>query len=356
MGVLRALRLTSQAPSVPSLSPGSRAGIVSPWTSSQLETLPWSDIFDVDLFPVTRAEAMSVPAVAAARSIIINKLASLPLRALRSADLLAEIDQPSWLYRTDTAVSPWHRMAQTLDDLLFYGDSLWVVERGSIGQIIDGARASRDQWQVLPNGTIQLLVGTAWMDAPSDSVVYIPGPFEGLLNIASRTIRGAVALEKAWTNQARTPIPGLIISERDDNGMTQSEAQEWVAAAAAARRSSDGSVIMFMPNALEATVTAGTDPALLIEARNAVKLDVANFTGIPASELEAALPKASLNYETQAGTAQIVEDRMSFWTGPIEARLSMDDVCPRGTRIRFDFAPYPTPTNTPSDTGPVVKD
>lgn len=356
MGVLRALRMTEAPPVVPSLTPASRAGILSPWTSGQLESLPWSDIFDVDLFPVTRAEAMTVPAVAAARSLIVTKLAGVPLRALRGSDLLPDLESPSWLYRTDTAVSPWHRMAQTLDDLLFYGDSLWVVERGSINQIIDAARVTRDQWQITVDGSIQLRVGSTWMDAPAESVVYIPGPFEGLLNVAARTIRGAVELEKAWTNQARTPIPGLIISEKEDTGMTQQEAQEWVAAAAAARRSSDGSVIMFMPNTLEAQVTAGTDPALLIEARNAVKLDVANFTGIPATELEAALPKASLNYETQAGTAQVIADRMAFWTGPIEARLSMDDVVPRGQRIRFDFAPYPTPIATPADTGPVVKD
>ena len=133
MGILTALRLTERAPSLPGITGSDRAGIVSPWSSTQLSSLPWNDIFDLDAFPVSRSEAMSVPAVAAARSIIITKLAGVPLRALRGDELLPADEMPTWLYRTDTGDSTWHRMAQTLDDLLFYGDSLWIVERGANG-------------------------------------------------------------------------------------------------------------------------------------------------------------------------------------------------------------------------------
>lgn len=307
-----------------------------------------------------RAEAMSVPAVAAARAIIINKLAGRPLRALRGETVLEGDAAPTWMYRTDTGVSPWHRMVQTLDDLFFYGDSLWVVERGSDNQITDAQRCYRDQWQVTSSGVIQLFVASptspdgAWIDAPDGSVVYIPAPFEGLLTVASRTIRGATSLEQAWTNQARTPLPAIIIEEREDNGMTTEEATEYVQAVAAARRTADGSVVMFAPYKVNVRVESGTDATLLVEARNAVKLDVANFATIKATELDAALPKASLNYETESGTAEVTEDRMSYWTDPIEARLSMDDVVPRGQRIRFDF--NLTPTQTPADTGAYSED
>ena len=92
----------------------------------------------------------------------------------------------------------------------------------------------------------------------------------------------------------------------------------------------------------------------MIEARNAVKLDIANFMNLPTAMLDAALPKASLNYETQEGRTESFIERLPFWTEPIEARLSMDDVCPRGQRIRFDASPH---SNRPGgQIGPYMED
>jgi len=43
-----------------------------------------------------------------------------------------------------------------------------------------------------------------------------------------------------------------------------------------------------------------------------------------------------------------------MWFEPIEARLSQDDVVPRGQRVRFDRGDIAAPT--PSPTGPTVED
>ena len=115
-----------------------RAGIVSPWAEGQLQEFVWNDIFGTDTVPVTRIEAMSLPSVVVARGLLLGALAGRPLRALRGQELLDP--QPTWLYRTDTDLPPWHRMAHTLDDIIFYGSSLWAVERGSEGQITDCVR------------------------------------------------------------------------------------------------------------------------------------------------------------------------------------------------------------------------
>jgi hypothetical protein len=226
-------------------------------------------------------------------------------------------------------------MAQTIDDLIFYGHSLWVVERGAENQIIDAVRVPFDKWEIDTDG--QILINGIQPDARS--VIYFPGPFEGLLNVAGRTIRGAVDLEASWAGRARTPSPAIVLEEKEDNGMTQEEASAYVKAVAAARRDPDGTV-MFVPYALNARFEGQVSSDLMIEARNAVKLDVANFMNIPTAMLDAALPKASLNYETQEGRTESFIERLPYWTEPIEARLSMDDVCPRGQRIRFDFSPH----------------
>jgi hypothetical protein len=351
MGLLDRFKL----PSYVAMTPASdypanrmaRAGIVSPWAEGQLQEFVWNDIFGTDTVPVTRIEAMSLPSVVVARGLLLGALAGRPLRALRGQELLDP--QPTWLYRTDTDLPPWHRMAHTLDDIIFYGSSLWAVERGSEGQITDAVRVPWDRWEVDPTGDI--LIDDIYPDRKS--VIYFPGPFEGLLNVAGRSIRAAVDLEGSWAGRARTPSPAIVLEEKEDNGMTQAEASAYVKAVAAARRDPDGTV-MYIPYSLNARFEGNTSTDLMIEARNAVKLDIANFLNVPTAMLDAALPKASLNYETQDGRQEAFIERLPYWTEPIEARLSMDDVCPRGQRIRFDVSPN---SNRPGgQTGPYTED
>ena len=327
-----------------------RAGVVSPWAEGQLQQVVWSNIFGQNSETIpTRADAMSLPAVVKGRAVIIERLAARPLRALRGGEPLAE--QPAWLYRTNTPIAPYFRMAHTLDDMIFYGQSLWAFDRGSEGQILDAVRVPYDRWDMNEDYLITI------DDEPVDAreVCYFQGPFEGLLTSAQRTINGAVSIESSWRNRARTPTPSIILAETEDNELSDVEIDSLVAGVAAARREPDGSV-MWVPHGVDARFEEGDNGSsqLLIEARNAVKLDIANFLNLPTSALDAALPKASLNYETQSGTEQITADRMHYWSDPLEARLSLDDVCARGQRIAFDFGT--SPTEPGNQTGPYKED
>jgi len=125
--------------------------------------------------------------------------------------------------------------------------------------------------------------------ADKDQVLYLPGPFEGLLNVAAKSIRAAVDLEASMAGRARTPSPAIVLKEKEDNGMDQAEATKYVKAISQARRDPDGAV-MFVPYSLDVTFEGDTASDLMIEARNAVKLDVANFLNLPSSLLDAALP------------------------------------------------------------------
>lgn len=334
-------------------------GITSPWSSpsDKLESLVLADAVGVTDAPVTRLDALRVPAVAAARGIILSALAPAPLRCLKG-DAIAQ-PSPSWITRSNSLMGPTQRMMHTLDDHLFYGDALWSVTRAADGFPTDMQYAPRSLWRINRDGLIELASSSTrggWRLAdtsPTGEVIYLPAAFEGLLAVARDTIRGALDLEQSWRTQAATPLPGIILQETEDNGMTPAEMREWVAEVAAARRTRDGAV-MGVPATVTVTMAAQASGELLIEGRNAVKLDIAGFTNLNPAMLGAALPKASLNYETQEGTRTEFTERLTFWTSLIEDRLSQDDVVPHGSRVRFDLNPTPDPAAT--STGPTAED
>jgi hypothetical protein len=325
------------------------SGIVSPWSEGELNKFVWSDIYGLEVAKVTRKEALSVPAVAASRHRIVQ-LADRPLLAMRGAENITS--NHAWLYRTDTAVTPWMRLAATFDDWIFYGESLWVLERGTKAEgmayapIKDAIHVPFDRWEVTPAG--EILVDKKPVAA--ESVLYFPGPFEGLLNVAPEAIRAAKALERAWASRVRNPTPTVILEERNEGDVTSKQAGKYVTAVAKALRDPDGAVF-FVPSTINLRLEASAGIDVLEGARNAVRIDIANFLNLNASALDGAKPQSSLTYETQQTETQELQDRLAFWTSPLEHRLSMDDVVPRGTRVRFDFA-----TTTPAQTGTPTED
>lgn len=315
------------------------SGIASPWSDSQLSGLIWADIFGEEHRPVTRADALRVPAIAAARNRVIEKLAGRPLVDYTTTGRTPT--QPLWIERTDSAlaISPWHRMAGTLDDLIFYGWSLWAVQRSADGTVTQALHIPFERWSVEMDGTI-LFDGE---EAPTDQVILIPGPHEGILNCATDTIRAGLDLERAWRSRARNPAPNIILEEREDNGMTLEEAKPYVEGVAKARRNPDGAV-MFVPYKINARIEGNSGESFLESARNAIRIDVAAYFDLTAQSIEASKTESTLTYETTATAEQQATDRMAFWSEPIEHRLSLDDVVPRGHRVRFNFHASDNPT------------
>lgn len=300
---------------------------------------------------MTRGEALSLPAVSKALAILQALIADKPLRAYKG-DALAPV-QPAWLQRTDGDVSPWLRMASTLDDLIFYGWSLWAVERGAAGQITAAVRVPFERWQFDAEGRVLVTTGNGKPQAvDARSVVLIPGPNEGLLGHASRSLRGAAAIERAWVDRARNPIPQIDLHLTEESGMDAAEAQSLVKAWDTARQTG---ATAFTPHNIDARALGQLSPDLFTEGRNNSRLDVANFFNLPASLLDGSVSAASLTYSTQEGDRNEVFDYcLPYWVGAIEGRLSQDDVVPAGQRVRFDFS---TLLNLPqSPTGAEVQD
>lgn len=347
MGIRNALKLIEGGQQLAQRGSTNSTGIVSPWGGGQLNQVVWSDIFGTETQFISRVEAMTIPAVSKARQILVSTIARFPLVALDAND---EPVEHAWLQATDGEVSPWHRLAYTIDDLIFFGWSLWGVERDANGDIVKADRCPIERWQIDAENVVRIDGEVA----EADSVILIPGPFEGLLRVGSRTLRGGAKLEASWVGKATNPIPAIELHATTDDPLELDEVQALVQAWADARSDVNGA-IAFTPHNVTAIAHGSAEPSLLIEGRNFLRIDVGAFLGIPAALMDASLSTASLTYSTQEGHRNEFADfTLPYWLEPIQQRLSLDDVVPSGERIRFDLSDLYT--TTPSPTSPPAED
>jgi hypothetical protein len=348
VGIGQALRLVRATEDA---RPASRPDAVrSPWTVGGLSTVVWSDLFGADAsLPVMRADAIALPPVARARDILTATLARCPLDAYRDDVKLTGTDAPTWTYRTDGRVSPYHRMLWTVDDLLFTGWSLWARANDSDGFMVDAERVPVEDWDFTADGTIT--VHGAEVNAAD--VVLIPGPHEGILERNGRAIRAAGALDRAYLSTARNPTPDLELHQTGGIQLDREEIttllNDWRTA-----RQADGGSVAYTPETIEARVHGKSAETLLIDGRNAAAVDMARICDVPAALVDATNAGASLTYETTAGrNLEFLDYGVELYLAPIEARLSMDDVVPRGQRIAFDRSPL---TSLTTITAPARQD
>lgn len=299
---------------------------------------------------------MSIPGVARGRGILLSLIADKPLIDYRGSDRLEP--QPAWLYRSPGIQGPWRRMAETLDDLIFYPWSLWGTKRGSAPSgsayrpILEAWHIPYDDWDVDEAGRICTLDEDGqFVPADEDDVLLIPGPSEGLLSMATRALQGAVELEKAWVTRAKNPIPMIELHETIESGIEPDEAQDVVDEWAKARASENGG-IAYTPNSIEARALGQYSADFFIQGRNSSRLDIAAFMQIPGSLLDASTATASLTYVTKDGDASSLDTMtVPYWCRPIEDRLSQDDVVPIGQIVRFGWAQAYTEPPGPIRTG-----
>jgi len=331
----------------------SPASLRSPYISeeSTLSQLILGDVFGADIadaLPLDRSTAITIPAVSKARNLLVSTISQFPLVALKGDTRVA--DQPAWLYRTNNNVSPYERMCWTVDDLIFYGVSLWWTTRGSEGQITNAEWVPPREWEIT-NGHIMV------DEQPVDDldVILFNAPFEGLLNVGTRTLRGARDVELAWTARIKNPINITELRVTDDTNLDQDEVDKWEAAWLAKHQAGKPSFGVTPPGTELVTHGAENgDASMFLESRNAVRTDVGSFLNVRASMLDGTSSIDSLTYTTKEGERNsFYEFDLPFWVNPIESALSQDKCVPRGTRVRFDkyelYAPTPTPTGAPTE-------
>lgn len=309
--------------------------LASPWQSAHphhLDSIVYNDIFGkAGRRHVSRNEAVQIPALSRARLLITSTIPRLPLKAT-----YVETGEPAvvpyWLTHSRGTVTPYHRMLWTIDDLFFYGWSLWSLDRDDTGRIEAAARVPYDRWQFDDNGEITIDDKPVW----DDDVMLIPGVNEGILSYGASTLAEAIHLANAVQKAAETPSAHTELHQTNDAPMTEDEVRALINSWAAARRGENGGVA-FTSAGIEVREHGAPSEHLLINARNAVSVDVARHAGIPASMVDAYLSGSSISYaNTSARMAELITFGLSPLMAAVTSRLSQDDITPVGVSIEYD--------------------
>lgn len=304
---------------------------------------PFGFTWTPDNLPVTRAMAMSVPAIARARNIMCGTVGMLPIerysavtgKHLSSIPLYYQPDQSSPRSTTYTWLA---------DSIFFYGIGYAQV----LEAYAEDNRPSRMRWidplRVTPvystNNTMVLgyqLDGIRVPDTGVGSLIQFTGTDEGLLNRAGRTITTAIELENAALRAAREPLPTSILSSTGMD-LTPEKRIETLTAWREARRLR---ATAYLPSGLKLD-TVGFDPKSqqLVEARAFITQEIARAVSLPAWYLNA--ETASMTYSnTEQERRTLIDFSVTpMLLKPIEDRLSMLDVAPRGVQVRFDLEEF----------------
>lgn len=345
---------TTPAPARPPVS------ITSPW-SPQDTLLTWAVDDALAAFtksenlPMTREVALRIPGVKRAHGIICTQLAEIPLFEMDGETPTEE--QPRWLYTSDSGVAPYHRMFGVASDLFF---NAWAC-LGFTADMTDCLHIPFGLWEIdAETGT--LTADTERVPAEYTAhLVAIPLGFgeNGLLVDGIDTVRQARAIEDAYRKRLDNPIPLTTLTLDADrwDGATPKERSELLETWNRQRRESSTAM---KPSWISVDTPGQTAVDLFETGRNGVRIDIANHTALPASILDGVRQGGGgggteMRYQGVSNGGE----RSDLWEFglakrmllAVEARLSLDDVCPPGLSIRGNRAhviTVPEPATTPT--------
>jgi HK97 family phage portal protein len=333
MGLLGAFSLTSEIKAA------------TPTITAAVNVLPSQNFAPMFMSPyTTRQEAMEVPSVARARSIICGTAASLPLRAFNKING-AQIDGRTILTQPDPALPTAVMMSWTFDDLVFHDVAYWQVlelsaedNRPTRARRIDPMRISYNTEgynNVIINGFF--LDGQQLPMAGVGSLIVFYGlGTGGILTRAGRTIKTALDLEKAVSRMAEEPAPAMYIK---NSGVDLPAAQvssllaNWKAA-----RSQRSTAYLSGNLEVESFGFDATQMELSANRMNTAT-EIARLMNIPAWYLNAESTSSTYSNTLQERRSLIDLSLMPFLIA-VEQRLSMDDITPSTQKVRFEIEEY----------------
>lgn len=340
--------------------PAPPLSILSPW-SPQDSIVTWAiddalgGLLDSSAVPITRETALRVPGVKRGHGLTCSMLADIPFFEMDGDERTTE--QPKWLTNSASGVSPYHRMFGAASDWFFNG---WACF---------GFTEDKDDCLHIPYGMWKMDPETGVIFVESDRVdekykahlVAVPLGFgeNGLLVDGVDTIRQARNVEAAYQQRLDNPIPLTVLTMDADrwDGSTPEERanlrDEW-------NEGRKKNATAMKPTWLQVDMPGQVQTDLYETGRNAVRLDIANHIGLPASILEGVRQGGGGGgTEIRYSGVQNGGSRSELWDFGLakrmlrafEARMSLDDICPPGLSIRGDlsnFQAIPAPNTTPT--------
>ena len=294
-------------------------------------------------FGINRGDAMMVPEVARARNIICGTIGELGMHSYNELTG-AKIEGRPLLKQPDPALPRVVTMCWTVEDILFKGHAFWLVlevspedGRPIACRRIDPTRVTFTtdlQTDEILNGFY--LDGNLCPGSGVGSLIMFSGMDEGLLNRGGRTIRTALELEMAVSRMAAEPNPTMVIKNTGVDlppEQVSSLLAQWKLA-----RSQRATAYLSGP--LDVT-TFGYDAGQmqLAESRLNTAAAIARLCNIPAWYINAESASATYSNVSQERRS-LVDFSLKIYMACISERLSMNDITPRGSVVKFDLDDY----------------
>lgn len=280
----------------------------------------------------TALDAYKVPSINKGMSLLTSMAGGCEFEAVDPGD-----EAPEWLNRTDGNITAGMRLAALVSDLILHREAVWLTLRDTLDGPITGAiHLPRDLWELNPAGDVVI---RGMVDpAPRGTVLYFQSfrPI-GLLVAAADSIEHYHDLARTVRTRAKNPVHLLDLHLTEDWEGTDEELKKVQDNWSEARRA-DGGAVAITPPGIEANPVNGSaiDGGMLTEARNAVRLDAANFLNLPAALLEGNSGTSGTYENTLQTKDELVSLSLAEWTAPIEQRLSQADALGFPVRLNTD--------------------
>jgi hypothetical protein len=297
-----------------------------------------------------RDRAMQVGTINRSRDLIASVLGSTPLCMYRRRwdDVEKKlVDEPiaprSWLHQPDPQLSYSAFMCWVLDDLMFFGRCfLWVSSRTSDGMPASFTRLPAAMVNTLDMSGPVFAFGKSneiyfqGAQLPTEDVIQIIGGNQGILYQSEQIIATSLALEQARLRNASSALPAGVLRTTGEP-LSSQELSDLAQSFELARKSNQiaaiNQFVEWQPTDVDAS------KMMLNEAAEYQSKEAARMCNIPFFLNGNSI--GSYSYQSNQGARMdlLVFAARSYMLA-IEQTLSMNNVLPQGTIVKFDVETY----------------
>lgn len=290
--------------------------------------------------PISRSSAMSIPAAAACRNLIVNSVAQTPL-ALYRKSTGEELGNPAWIEQPSISQTRVVTLSLLVDSLLWYGVGYLEITE----QYADDGRPSRFQFVDFGRVSFNTNYNTTeinkyyvdGIERPMSglgSLVTFQMTNEGVLNYGSEVLNQVLAIERAASIAASTPMSSGVIKNTGadlDPKEVQELLNEWRTARQTRSTAYLTSTLEYQP-----TNFSNRDQQMIESQANGAT-QVSRLFGVPAYYLSAD-QNSSMTYSNLDDQNKFfVQHTLQPFYSAIEERFSMNDITPNGNIVKFDL-------------------
>lgn len=296
------------------------------------------------IWPLTRDGVWQVPAVAQGLQVIAGTIGTLPIARYRGREPL---DVGTLLAQPDPEEPREATLTRLVEDLVLFPVAyLVVLERGADGfplharfypnELVEPVDPPRDISDPVGFGVprqYRIGVGSG-VTVDARDVLRFPAHWPGLLTVGARSLTTAALLEQAAQRFARIDLPaGELHNEGAD--LPPAKVSELLDTWERARQTHG----VGYTNALINFRALSWDAAQLqlVEARRFVTSEIARMLNLPSRYVNAPAESSMTYANVESERRDLVDLSLRPYLAAVERRLSMDDVCPHGTRAVFDL-------------------